>query len=178
MWADKSKMQECRVAVPHQDVGVLAISQQYKEFESIPDPRKSAMQTKILLPQSDIPTKIFFKNESVSPAGSNKPNTAIAQAYYNWDAGIRRLTTETGAGQWDSALALAGRTFDMEIRVYMVKVSYHQKPYRRSMMQTWGAEVFAGPSDRTEAGRKILCAHPDSEGSLGIAISEAVEEAA
>ncbi|MDH5513261.1 MAG: TrpB-like pyridoxal phosphate-dependent enzyme, partial [Gammaproteobacteria bacterium] len=124
------------------------------------------------------PAKIYYKYEGVSPAGSHKPNTAVAQAWYNRQAGIKRLTTETGAGQWGSALALAGQMFGMEIRVYMVKVSYEQKPFRRSMMQTWGAEVFASPTDRTEAGRKILAADPKSQGSLGIAISEAVEEAA
>lgn len=124
------------------------------------------------------PAKIFFKNESVSPAGSHKPNTAIAQAYYNKEAGIKRLTTETGAGQWGCSLALAGQMFGLDIRVYMVNVSYQQKPYRRSMMQTWGAEVFASPTDMTEAGRKILAEDPDSPGSLGISISEAVEEAA
>jgi tryptophan synthase beta chain len=114
----------------------------------------------------------------VSPAGSHKPNTAVPQAWYNQQAGIRRLTTETGAGQWGSALALAGQMFGMKIRVYMVKISYEQKPFRRSMMQTWGAEVFASPTDMTESGRKILAADPQSQGSLGIAISEAVEEAA
>jgi tryptophan synthase beta chain len=124
------------------------------------------------------PAKIFYKNESVSPAGSHKPNTAVAQAYYNKEAGIMRLTTETGAGQWGCSLALAGQMLGMEVRVYMVKVSYEQKPYRRSMMQTWGAEVFPSPTNMTEAGRQILAAHPDSPGSLGIAISEAVEEAA
>ncbi len=124
------------------------------------------------------PAKIFYKNEAVSPAGSHKPNTAVAQAYYNKQAGINRLSTETGAGQWGSSLALAGRMFGLDVRVYMVKVSYEQKPYRRSMMQTWGAEVFASPTNMTEAGRKILAEHPDSPGSLGIAISEAVEEAA
>lgn len=124
------------------------------------------------------PAKIFYKNESVSPAGSHKPNTAVAQAFYNKQAGIKRLTTETGAGQWGCSLALAGQMFGLEVRVYMVKVSYEQKPYRRSLMQTWGAEVFASPTDKTEAGRKILALHPDSQGSLGIAISEAVEEAA
>ncbi len=124
------------------------------------------------------PAKIFYKYEGVSPAGSHKPNTAVAQAYYNHEAGIRRLTTETGAGQWGSSLALAGRMFDLEVRVYMVKVSYEQKPYRRSMMKVWGAEVFPSPTDRTEAGRKVLAEHPDTTGSLGIAISEAVEEAA
>jgi tryptophan synthase beta chain len=124
------------------------------------------------------PAKIYYKNESVSPAGSHKPNTAVAQAYYNKVAGINRLSTETGAGQWGCALALAGQLFGLEVRVYMVRISYDQKPYRRSMMQTWGAEVFASPTDRTESGRRILADHPDSPGSLGIAISEAAEEAA
>jgi tryptophan synthase beta chain len=123
------------------------------------------------------PARIFYKYEGVSPAGSHKPNTAIAQAYYNKQAGINRLTTETGAGQWGSSLALAGRMFGIEVRVYMVKVSYEQKPFRRSMMQTWGAEVFASPTNMTEAGRRILAQDPNSPGSLGIAISEAVEEA-
>ena len=124
------------------------------------------------------PAKIYYKNEGVSPAGSHKPNTAVAQAYYNKEAGIKRLSTETGAGQWGSSLALAGKMFGIDVRVYMVKVSYEQKPFRRSMMQTWGAEVFASPTDMTEAGRTILAGDPDSPGSLGIAISEAVEEAA
>jgi tryptophan synthase beta chain len=124
------------------------------------------------------PAKIYYKYEGVSPAGSHKPNTALAQAYYNREAGIKRLTTETGAGQWGSSLALVGQMFGIEVRVYMVKVSYHQKPFRRSMMHTWGAEVFASPTDMTEAGRKILADDPDSPGSLGIAISEAIEEAA
>jgi tryptophan synthase beta chain len=125
----------------------------------------------------DTPAKIYYKYEGVSPAGSHKPNTALAQAYYNREAGIKRLTTETGAGQWGSSLALVGQMFGIEVRVYMVKVSYNQKPFRRSMMQTWGAEVFASPTDMTEAGRKILAEDPDSPGSLGIAISEAIEEA-
>ena len=124
------------------------------------------------------PARIYYKYEGVSPAGSHKPNTAVAQAWYNRQAGIRRLTTETGAGQWGSSLALAGQMFGLDVRVYMVKVSYEQKPFRRSMMHTWGAEVLPSPSDQTEAGRKILAEHPDSPGSLGIAISEAVEEAA
>jgi tryptophan synthase beta chain len=126
----------------------------------------------------DTPAHIFYKYEGVSPAGSHKPNTAVAQAYYNKQAGIRRLATETGAGQWGSALALACRMFGMECTVYMVKVSYEQKPYRRMLMNTWGAEVFASPSDRTNSGRGVLAATPDSMGSLGIAISEAVEDAA
>ncbi|MDR2208035.1 MAG: TrpB-like pyridoxal phosphate-dependent enzyme [Azoarcus sp.] len=124
------------------------------------------------------PAKIFFKYEGVSPVGSHKPNSAVPQAYYNREAGIRRLTTETGAGQWGSSLALAGQMFGLEVRIYMVKVSYEQKPYRRMMMQTWGAEVFSSPSSLTECGRKILAETPDTHGSLGIAISEAVEEAA
>ncbi|OUM99612.1 MAG: TrpB-like pyridoxal-phosphate dependent enzyme [Firmicutes bacterium ZCTH02-B6] len=124
------------------------------------------------------PAKIYFKYEGVSPAGSHKPNTAVVQAYYNKREGVRRLSTETGAGQWGSALSLACRLFGLECTVYMVKISYQQKPYRRSLMQVWGAEVIASPSDRTEAGRRILAENPDSLGSLGIAISEAVEDAA
>ncbi|MDQ5887337.1 MAG: tryptophan synthase beta chain [Pseudomonadota bacterium] len=124
------------------------------------------------------PAKIFYKYEGVSPAGSHKLNSAVAQAYYNREAGIRRLTTETGAGQWGSSLALAGQMFGIDIRIYMVNVSYQQKPFRRSMMQTWGAEVLASPTHLTEFGRKILAEDPNSPGSLGIAISEAVEEAA
>lgn len=126
----------------------------------------------------DTPAKIYYKYEGVSPAGSHKPNTAIPQAYYNKQAGIKRLSTETGAGQWGSALSLACSFFGMECTVYMVKVSYHQKPYRRIFMQTYGAEVIPSPSDKTEAGRGILARDPDSLGSLGIAISEAVEDAA
>lgn len=124
------------------------------------------------------PARIYYKYEGVSPAGSHKPNTAVAQAYYNKQAGVKRLATETGAGQWGSALALACRMFGLACTVYMVKVSYEQKPYRRIMMQTWGAEVIASPSMRTNAGRGILAQAPDSLGSLGIAISEAVEDAA
>ncbi|MBW2273446.1 MAG: TrpB-like pyridoxal phosphate-dependent enzyme [Deltaproteobacteria bacterium] len=124
------------------------------------------------------PAHIYYKYEGGSPAGSHKPNTAVAQAYYNRQAGIRRLSTETGAGQWGSSLALVGQMFGIDVRVYMVKVSYQQKPYRRSMMQAWGAEVFASPSVETEAGRAALAADPDNPGSLGLAISEAVEEAA
>jgi tryptophan synthase beta chain len=124
------------------------------------------------------PARIYYKYEGVSPAGSHKPNSAVPQAYYNKQAGINRLATETGAGQWGSSLALAGSIFGLEVRVYMVRVSYEQKPSRRSMMQAWGAEVLASPTDRTEAGRAILAQDADSPGSLGIAISEAVEEAA
>ncbi len=126
----------------------------------------------------DTPAHIYYKYEGTSPAGSHKPNTAVAQAYYNKRAGIRRLATETGAGQWGSALSLACRLFGLECTVYMVRISYDQKPYRRMMMHTWGAEVFASPSDHTNAGRGVLAESPDSPGSLGIAISEAVEDAA
>ena len=126
----------------------------------------------------DTPAKIYYKYEGVSPAGSHKPNTAIPQAYYNKKAGVKRLTTETGAGQWGSSLSLAGTFFDLEIVVYMVKVSYHQKPYRRALMEAYGARVIASPSNETEAGRKVLREYPDTNGSLGIAISEAVEVAA
>ena len=124
------------------------------------------------------PAHIYYKYEGVSPAGSHKPNTAVAQAYYNKADGIKRLTTETGAGQWGSALAFACALFGLECTVYMVKASFQQKPYRRSMIQTYGAEVFPSPSNRTNAGRKVLQQDPESPGSLGIAISEAVEDAA
>jgi tryptophan synthase beta chain len=123
-------------------------------------------------------SRIFYKYEGVSPAGSHKPNTAVAQAYYVKQEGRTRISTETGAGQWGSALALACRLFELECKVYMVKVSYEQKPYRRSMMQTWGAAVVPSPSEDTQAGRAILEETPDTPGSLGIAISEAVEDAA
>ncbi len=124
------------------------------------------------------PARIFYKYEGVSPPGSHKPNTAVAQAYYNSREGVERLTTETGAGQWGSALSFACNRFGLECTVYMVKVSYDQKPYRKSLMQVWGAQVHASPSTQTNAGRKILEKDPDSPGSLGIAISEAVEDAA
>jgi len=124
------------------------------------------------------PAHIYYKYEGASPAGSHKPNTAIAQAFYNKAAGTKALTTETGAGQWGSALALAGSFFNLDVEVYMVKVSYNQKPYRRIMMETYGAQVYASPSDRTHAGRAVLATDPDSPGSLGLAISEAVEAAA
>jgi tryptophan synthase beta chain len=125
----------------------------------------------------DTPAIILYKNESVSPSGSHKPNTAIAQAYYNKISGIKRLTTETGAGQWGSALSFAGNVFGLEIVVYMVKVSYENKPYRRILIETWGGKVFPSPSTRTNFGRKILEKDPNNSGSLGIAISEAIEEA-
>jgi tryptophan synthase beta chain len=122
--------------------------------------------------------RIFYKYEGVSPAGSHKPNTAVAQAFYNKEEGVTKLSTETGAGQWGSSLAFAGALFGLEVKVYMVKVSYNQKPYRRALMETYGARCVASPSDETGSGRAILAAHPDSPGSLGIAISEAVEVAA
>ncbi len=125
----------------------------------------------------DTPARIYYKNESYSPPGSHKPNTAVAQAYYNKVAGTKRITTETGAGQWGSALSFAGAMFGIEIVVWMVKISYQQKPYRRLMMNTWGATCYASPSTQTESGRKILEKDPDTPGSLGIAISEAVEAA-
>ncbi|HZS89029.1 MAG TPA: TrpB-like pyridoxal phosphate-dependent enzyme [Chloroflexota bacterium] len=124
------------------------------------------------------PARIYYKYEGVSPAGSHKPNTAVAQAYYASKAGVKRLSTETGAGQWGSALALACGIFGLECKVYMVRISYEQKPYRRSMMQTWGATVVPSPSEDTQFGRRVRAEHPDSLGSLGIAISEAVEDAA
>jgi tryptophan synthase beta chain len=123
------------------------------------------------------PARIYFKNEGVSPAGSHKPNTSVPQAYYNMVAGTKRITTETGAGQWGSALAMACAFFGLECKVFMVKISYNQKPYRRLMMETWGANCVASPSTETKAGQKILAENPDSPGSLGIAISEAVEAA-
>jgi tryptophan synthase beta chain len=124
------------------------------------------------------PAHIYYKYEGVSPVGSHKPNTAVAQAYYNKQAGLRRLATETGAGQWGSALAMACRLFGLDCTVYMVKVSYHQKPYRRLLMESYGATVYASPSTHTRSGQQVLAEHPDSSGSLGIAISEAVEDAA
>jgi tryptophan synthase beta chain len=124
------------------------------------------------------PAHIYYKNEGVSPAGSHKPNTAIPQAFYNKVSGTKALTTETGAGQWGSALAMACNFFNLALEVYMVKVSYNQKPYRRIMMQTYGAQVYSSPTDRTQYGRSVLAEFPDSPGSLGIAISEAVEVAA
>jgi tryptophan synthase beta chain len=126
----------------------------------------------------DTPAKIYYKYEGVSPAGSHKPNTAVAQAYYNKQEGVKRLITETGAGQWGSSLSMAGALFGLDVLVYMVKVSYQQKPYRRALIEAYGGRVIASPSETTNAGRMILAEHPDSTGSLGIAISEAVEVAA
>lgn len=126
----------------------------------------------------DTPAHIYYKYEGVSPVGSHKPNTAVAQAFYNKEAGTKALTTETGAGQWGSALSMACNFFDLDLEVYMVKVSYNQKPYRRMIIQNYGAEVYASPTDRTQYGRSVLAQDPNSPGSLGIAISEAVEVAA
>jgi tryptophan synthase beta chain len=126
----------------------------------------------------DTPAHIYYKNESVSPVGSHKPNTAVAQAFYNKISGTKALTTETGAGQWGSALSMSGNFFGLDIEVYMVKVSYNQKPYRRILMESFGAQVFASPTNLTNYGRAVLAENPDNPGSLGIAISEAVEVAA
>jgi len=123
----------------------------------------------------DTPAKIYIKNENVSPPGSHKPNTAVAQAYYNKEFGIKKMVTETGAGQWGSALAFATQQFGIELKVFMVRVSFDQKPYRKTMMKVWGADCFSSPSNETEFGRKILKEMPDTPGSLGIAISEAIE---
>jgi tryptophan synthase beta chain len=159
--------QERWIEIPDQ---VRSIYQQWR-----PTPLYRARRLEQAL---DTPAKIYYKYEGVSPAGSHKPNTAVAQAYYNKQAGIKRLITETGAGQWGSSLAFAGALFGLEVLVYMVKVSYNQKPYRRALMETYGARVVASPSTETQAGRSILATHPNSTGSLGIAISEAVEIAA
>jgi tryptophan synthase beta chain len=159
--------QESFIEIPEE------VQQIYKIYRPTPLVRAFALE-KLL----DTPAEIYYKNESVSPAGSHKPNTAIPQAYYNKKAGIKRLATETGAGQWGSSLAFACKLFGLECKVYMVRVSYDQKPYRRSMIRTWGAQVVSSPSKETEAGRAVLAEHPDSPGSLGIAISEAVEDAA
>ncbi len=148
----------------------MAISTLYR-----PTPLLRARRLEKLL---GTPAHIYYKNEGVSPSGSHKPNTAIPQAFYNKADGTKSLTTETGAGQWGSALSMACNFFGLDLEVYMVKVSYEQKPYRKTLMETFGAEVFSSPSNRTNCGRKLLAESPDSPGSLGIAISEAVEVAA
>ncbi len=157
-----------------------------REIE-IPDPVREAYQLYRPSPLHrayrleralDTPAHIYYKYEGVSPAGSHKPNTALPQAFYNKEAGVARLATETGAGQWGSALAFAGAVFGLDVKVYMVRASYDQKPYRRILMETYGAEVVASPSPTTNYGRAVLAATPDSNGSLGMAISEAVEDAA
>jgi tryptophan synthase beta chain len=152
------------VDIPEEVLGV------YKIWRPTPLYRADRLEKAL-----DAPVKIYFKNEGVSPPGSHKPNTAVAQAYYNKAFGVKRIMTETGAGQWGSALAFACQIFEIELKVFMVRVSFDQKPYRRIMMETWGSECVPSPSNLTEAGRKILKANPDSPGSLGIAISEAME---
>lgn len=142
----------------------------YKIWRSTPLVRAYALEKAL-----DTPAKIYFKNESISPAGSHKPNTAIPQAYYNHQQGIKHLTTETGGGQWGTAIALASQYFDMDLKVFMVNVSYQQKPYRKLLMNAWGAEVIPSPSMTTQAGRNALAHDPQCSGSLGLAISEAVE---
>jgi tryptophan synthase beta chain len=153
----------------------VAIPEEVREIYALwrPTPLLRAVRLEKAL---NTPAHIYYKYEGVSPSGSHKPNSAVAQAYYNKVAGTKRLATETGAGQWGSSLALACRMFGLECTVYMVRVSFDQKPYRKSMMQTWGAEVFPSPSPKTAYGRKILAEQPDTPGSLGIAISEAVED--
>lgn len=146
------------------------VRQVYRQWR--PSPLFRARRLEKML---DTPARIYYKYEGVSPAGSHKPNTAIPQAFYNQQQGIRKLVTETGAGQWGSSLALAGAMFGLEVTVFMVRVSFDHKPYRRAFMETFGAECIASPSDRTASGRAILAEHPESTGSLGIAISEAVE---
>ncbi|MDR0907296.1 MAG: TrpB-like pyridoxal phosphate-dependent enzyme [Rikenellaceae bacterium] len=144
----------------------------YKIWRCTPLARAYQLEKALDLPSG---IKIYFKNESVSPAGSHKPNSAVPQAYYAAKQGLKRMTTETGGGQWGSAIAMACQMFGIDLRVYMVKVSYEQKPYRKLMMNVWGADVFPSPSDTTDAGRKILVENPGDGGSLGTAISEAVE---
>jgi len=139
-----------------------------------PSPLQRAFRLEKML---KTPARIYFKREDLSPTGSHKSNTAVAQAYYNMKEGVERLTTETGAGQWGSALSLACRLFELQCEVYMVRISYDQKPYRRNVMETYGASVYPSPSNRTNFGRKYLEAHPDTPGSLGMAISEAIEMA-
>ncbi|MCE9614026.1 MAG: TrpB-like pyridoxal phosphate-dependent enzyme [Lentisphaerae bacterium] len=145
----------------------------YKQWRPTPLYRARRLEAAL-----DTPAHIYYKYEGVSPAGSHKPNSAVAQAYYNKKAGVRRLVTETGAGQWGSSLAIACSWFGLDCEIYMVKVSYHQKPYRRGLMEAFGAKVYASPSDRTASGRAILAKDPNCSGSLGMAISEAVEVAA
>ncbi|MDZ4798659.1 MAG: TrpB-like pyridoxal phosphate-dependent enzyme [Bryobacteraceae bacterium] len=160
-----STEREIEIPTPVRDV--------YRQWR--PTPLYRARRLEKLL---DTPARIYYKYEGVSPAGSHKPNTAVPQAFYNREAGVRKLVTETGAGQWGSSLAFAGALFGIDVDVFMVRVSFHQKPYRRALMQTYGARCIASPSEETAAGRAILKQRPDHPGSLGIAISEAVEVAA
>ncbi|MCZ6533577.1 MAG: TrpB-like pyridoxal phosphate-dependent enzyme, partial [SAR324 cluster bacterium] len=149
------------------------VQQFYRQWRPTPLFRARRLEREL-----DTPAHIYYKYEGASPVGSHKLNTAIAQAYYNKQEGVTRISTETGAGQWGSALALAGAMMGIEVKVFMVKVSFQQKPYRRSIMETYGASVVPSPSEETEAGRAVLKENPESMGSLGIAISEAVEVAA
>jgi tryptophan synthase beta chain len=155
------------IDIPHEIVDIYRLWR--------PTPLKRARRLEKFI---NTKSRIYYKDESVSPTGSHKTNTAVAQAYYNKKEGIKRLSTETGAGQWGAALSFACNVFSLNCRIYMVKVSFHQKPFRRSLMHIWGSEVIASPSELTESGRRILKRDPHCQGSLGIAISEAVEEAA
>lgn len=158
--------QEAYIDIPE------AVREKYKMYRPSPLIRATELEKAL-----KTPAKIYYKYEGVSPSGSHKTNTAIAQAYYNAEEGIQKITTETGAGQWGTALAYACAQFNIQCEVYMVNVSFHQKPYRKFMMNTYGANVYASPSDRTETGRKLLAEKPDFKGSLGTAISEAIEMA-
>ena len=160
-----SQDREVEIPTPVRDV--------YKQWRPSPLFRAHRLEKAL-----QTPARLYYKYEGVSPAGSHKPNTAVAQAFYNKEAGVKKISTETGAGQWGSSLSFAGALFGLDIQVFMVRVSYNQKPYRRALMETYGARCIASPSMETEVGRKILAATPDSNGSLGIAISEAVEVAA
>jgi tryptophan synthase beta chain len=168
-------------------MGLIAQEASVERQIEIPDPVRDVyrlwrptplIRARRLEKDLDTPARIYYKNEGVSPAGSHKPNTAVPQAYYNKIEGTKRLATETGAGQWGSSLAMACAFFELDCKVFMVRVSYNQKPYRRALMEAYGATVSASPSNETDAGRAILAVTPDSNGSLGIAISEAVEVAA
>ncbi|MFA5433171.1 MAG: TrpB-like pyridoxal phosphate-dependent enzyme [Candidatus Paceibacterota bacterium] len=169
LFAEELSRQEVNQTDPWIDIPE-AVREKYKIYRPTPLVRATELEKAL-----DTPAHIYFKNESVSPVGSHKLNSALPQAYYNKMDGTTNLTTETGAGQWGSALALAAKAFGLELAVYMVKISYEQKPYRRSLMQTWGAQVIASPSMSTKAGRKIITDHPNYQGSLGTAISEAIE---
>ena len=160
----EANMKDAWIDIPEE------ILEKYRIYRPSPLVRATGLEKAL-----DTPAHIYFKNESVSPVGSHKLNSAIAQAYYNKIEGVTNITTETGAGQWGTAMSLACKMFDLELAVYMVKISYEQKPYRRSLMQTWGAQVIPSPSMSTKAGRKIITENPTYQGSLGTAISEAIE---
>jgi len=169
LFAEELSRQEVNQTDPWIDIPEV-VREKYKIYRPTPLVRATELEKAL-----DTPAHIYFKNESVSPVGSHKLNSALPQAYYNKMDGMTNITTETGAGQWGTALAFAAKTFGLELAVYMVKISYEQKPYRRSLMQTWGAQVIASPSMSTKAGRKIITDHPNYQGSLGTAISEAIE---